>query len=135
MTVWFQTNGPQFPDDRGAETVEDRRSSLHLSGSLAPVAPEVDQFGHHVWNLLAIHTSSGQLKSGLTKCKQVFGGGLRFHCLRFQAVAVPGLGVKSVAAFAAGCTEATLAPFERVQVLMQESKFHSQFKNTPSAFM
>jgi hypothetical protein len=46
----------------------------------------------------------------------------------------PGAGVKSVAAFAAGCTEATLVPFERVQVLMQESKYHDKFRNTPSAF-
>lgn len=40
-----------------------------------------------------------------------------------------------MAAFLSGCTEATLTPFERVQVLMQETKYHNQFKNTPSAFV
>ena len=39
-----------------------------------------------------------------------------------------------MAAFLSGCTEATLVPFERVQVLMQETKYHNMFKNTPSAF-
>ena len=42
--------------------------------------------------------------------------------------------VKAVAAFLSGCTEATLLPFERVQVLMQETRYHEKFKNTPSAF-
>jgi len=42
--------------------------------------------------------------------------------------------VKALAAFLAGCTEATLIPFERVQVLMQETKYHGMFKNTPNAF-
>ena len=42
--------------------------------------------------------------------------------------------VMAVSAFLAGCTEATLVPFERVQTLMQETKYHGMFKNTPSAF-
>ena len=42
--------------------------------------------------------------------------------------------MKALAAFLAGCTEATLIPFERVQVLMQETKYHGMFKNTPNAF-
>jgi len=42
--------------------------------------------------------------------------------------------VKALAAFLAGCTEATLIPLERVQVLMQETKYNGMFKNTPNAF-
>ena len=40
----------------------------------------------------------------------------------------------AMSAFLAGCTEATLVPFERVQTLMQETKYHGKFKNTPAAF-
>ena len=39
-----------------------------------------------------------------------------------------------MSAFMAGCTEATLVPFERVQTLMQETQYHGKFKNTPAAF-
>ena len=39
-----------------------------------------------------------------------------------------------MSAFLAGCTEATLVPFERVQTLMQETQYHGKFKNTPAAF-
>ena len=42
--------------------------------------------------------------------------------------------VKIVAAFLSGCVEATLTPFERVQALLQDTKYHGLFKNTPSAF-
>jgi len=47
---------------------------------------------------------------------------------------LPSSGVKVVAALLAGCTEATLAPFERVQTLMQDPKYYKLFKNTPTAF-
>jgi len=43
-------------------------------------------------------------------------------------------GVMAMSAFLAGCTEATLVPFERVQTLMQETQYHGKFKNTPAAF-
>ncbi|QQP32341.1 Mitochondrial carrier triple repeat protein 1, partial [Caligus rogercresseyi] len=36
-------------------------------------------------------------------------------------------------ALCAGCIEALLTPLERVQVLLQNSKFNSQFKHTPDA--
>jgi len=39
-----------------------------------------------------------------------------------------------VAAFLAGCTEATLTPFERVQTLMLDQKYGSKFRNTIHAF-
>lgn len=47
-------------------------------------------------------------------------------------VALPA--VHAAAAFMAGCTEATLAPFERVQVVLQETKYHDRFRNTAEAF-
>ena len=53
-------------------------------------------------------------------------------CFVFQATSSS---IKAVSAFLSGCTEATLTPFERVQVLMQETKYHNEFKNTPSAFV
>jgi hypothetical protein len=37
------------------------------------------------------------------------------------------------AAFLAGCTEALLTPFERVQVLLQDSKQHANYANTADA--
>ena len=46
----------------------------------------------------------------------------------------PSSGVKAVAALLSGCTEATLAPFERVQTLMQDPRYNEMFKNTPTAF-
>jgi len=39
-----------------------------------------------------------------------------------------------MAAFLAGCTEAALTPFERVQTLMLDRKYEGKFKNTPHAF-
>jgi len=39
-----------------------------------------------------------------------------------------------IAAFFAGCTEAALTPFERVQTLMLDQKYEGQFRNTPHAF-
>ena len=47
---------------------------------------------------------------------------------------VPSSSVKAVAALLSGCTEAAFAPFERVQVLMQDPKYYEMFKNTPTAF-
>lgn len=41
--------------------------------------------------------------------------------------------VLASAAFLAGCTEALLTPFERVQVLLQDSKQHSNYANTIDA--
>nr|ACO11301.1 Mitochondrial carrier triple repeat protein 1 [Caligus rogercresseyi] len=41
----------------------------------------------------------------------------------------------STAALCAGCIEALLTPLERVQVLLQNSKFNSQFKHTPDALV
>ena len=39
-----------------------------------------------------------------------------------------------MAAFFAGCTEAALTPFERVQTLMLDHKYEGRFRNTPHAF-
>lgn len=39
----------------------------------------------------------------------------------------------TTAAFFAGCTEATLSPFERVQTLMLDQKYEGKFRNTPHA--
>lgn len=41
---------------------------------------------------------------------------------------------KSVSAAAAGLTEAVLAPFERVQMLLQDQHYHQRFRNTAHAF-
>ncbi|XP_023947934.2 uncharacterized protein LOC112052920 [Bicyclus anynana] len=40
---------------------------------------------------------------------------------------------KSVAGIVAGCVEATLMPFERLQTLLIHPKYHNQFKNTAHA--
>jgi len=39
----------------------------------------------------------------------------------------------TTAAFFAGCTEALLSPFERVQTLMLDQKYEGKFRNTPHA--
>ncbi|XP_046392503.1 mitochondrial nicotinamide adenine dinucleotide transporter SLC25A51 [Ischnura elegans] len=41
---------------------------------------------------------------------------------------------KTVAAVLAGCTEAILSPFERIQTLMQDKSYHGRFVNTAHAF-
>ena len=41
--------------------------------------------------------------------------------------------VLASSAFMAGCTEALLTPFERVQVLLQDSKQHENYRNTTDA--
>jgi len=41
--------------------------------------------------------------------------------------------IQSTAAFLAGCTEAVLAPFERVQVILQDSQHNSKYRNTAHA--
>lgn len=40
----------------------------------------------------------------------------------------------STAAFLAGCTEAILTPFERVQMLLQDHQYHDRYKNTFHVF-
>ncbi|KAI6191806.1 Solute carrier family 25 member 51 [Aphelenchoides bicaudatus] len=40
----------------------------------------------------------------------------------------------ALAAFLAGVTEATLCPLERIQVLLQNSMYHQDFRNTHEAF-
>lgn len=47
---------------------------------------------------------------------------------------VPNASSLVVAAFFAGCTEATLTPFERIQTLMLDHKYEGRFRNTPHAF-
>ncbi|KAJ2943878.1 hypothetical protein O0L34_g8202 [Tuta absoluta] len=42
---------------------------------------------------------------------------------------------KSVAGMVAGCVEATLMPFERIQTLLIHPKYHMKFKNTADASM
>ncbi|GBP13016.1 Solute carrier family 25 member 51 [Eumeta japonica] len=37
---------------------------------------------------------------------------------------------KTIAGFVAGCVEATLMPFERIQTLLINPKYHEEFKNT-----
>lgn len=41
---------------------------------------------------------------------------------------------KAIAATLAGCTEAILSPFERIQTLMQDKSYHGRFVNTAHAF-
>jgi len=41
--------------------------------------------------------------------------------------------IQTLAAFLAGCTEAVLTPFERVQVILQDSQNNSKFRNTAHA--
>ena len=41
--------------------------------------------------------------------------------------------IQSSAAFLAGCTEAVLTPFERVQVILQDSKHNTAYRNTGHA--
>lgn len=54
--------------------------------------------------------------------------------LRTQFPTMPGLANKATAAMFAGCTEALLAPLERVQVLLQDKHYHAHFRNTAHAF-
>jgi len=42
---------------------------------------------------------------------------------------------KIIAGFTAGSIEAVLMPFERVQTLLADAKYHKYFKNTTQAFM
>ncbi|XP_037732069.1 solute carrier family 25 member 51 [Drosophila subpulchrella] len=43
-------------------------------------------------------------------------------------------GAKVIAGVVAGSAESILLPFERVQTLLADSKFHQHFSNTPNAF-
>ena len=54
--------------------------------------------------------------------------------LKDQAPGLPNYVNKMVAAMLAGTTEAALAPFERVQALLQDKKYHGKFTNTLHAF-
>jgi len=47
---------------------------------------------------------------------------------------IPNTSSMVLAAFFAGCTEAALTPFERVQTLMLDQKYEGKFRNTPHAF-
>ncbi|KAJ7335219.1 hypothetical protein JRQ81_013160 [Phrynocephalus forsythii] len=49
-------------------------------------------------------------------------------------MSAPELLTRSVAAVLAGTTEAVLTPFERVQTLLQDYKYHDKFTNTFQAF-
>uniref|UniRef100_A0A1B6DT30 Mitochondrial carrier protein n=1 Tax=Clastoptera arizonana TaxID=38151 RepID=A0A1B6DT30_9HEMI len=42
--------------------------------------------------------------------------------------------VNAIAAFSAGTTEISLLPFERVQTLLQDQRYHKKLKNTKHAF-
>ena len=52
------------------------------------------------------------------------------HCFP----AVPQTANKLTSGLLAGCTEAILCPFERIQVLMQDKKWHNHYKNTYHSF-
>ena len=59
------------------------------------------------------------------------------NCQDWLKTMFPSLNVQvnhTLAALIAGTLEATLAPFERVQTLMQTAAFHDKFSNTVSAF-
>lgn len=47
---------------------------------------------------------------------------------------VPPIPAKALASLISGTTEATLAPFERVQTLLQDHKYAKEFTNTKHAF-
>ncbi|CAG0918588.1 unnamed protein product [Notodromas monacha] len=76
---------------------------------------------------LFMKTLSGSIMWGMFHTSQRF---LETH-------PVYGLGPNSrevIAALAAGSCEAILTPFERVQVLMQDKRYHHKFRNTMGAF-
>ena len=54
--------------------------------------------------------------------------------LKSRLPEAPLLIIQGSAAILAGCSEATLTPFERVQTLMQDKKYQGQFKNTFHVF-
>ncbi|XP_029679919.1 solute carrier family 25 member 51 [Formica exsecta] len=53
---------------------------------------------------------------------------------RFGLLTVNNVLAKVLAANIAGTVEAVLMPFERVQTLLQDWRYHDKFKNTPHAF-
>lgn len=53
---------------------------------------------------------------------------------RFCLLTVNNVLAKVLAANIAGTVEAVLMPFERVQTLLQDWRYHDKFKNTPHAF-
>ena len=56
------------------------------------------------------------------------------YLLREHAPHMPGLANKLSAAMLAGTTEAILVPFERIQTLLQDKRYHGQFNNTIHSF-
>ena len=63
--------------------------------------------------------------------------GMYFHCQDVLKEHFPKLGIvpnHAMAAMISGTLEASLMPFERIQTLMQNRKFHNRFTNTPDAF-
>lgn len=53
---------------------------------------------------------------------------------RFCLLTMNDVLAKALAANIAGTVEAVLMPFERVQTLLQDWRYHDKFKNTPHAF-
>jgi len=53
----------------------------------------------------------------------------------FQERQIPASSCVVLAAFCAGCTEAVLTPFERIQTLMLDHNWEGKFRNTPHAFV
>lgn len=58
----------------------------------------------------------------------------RDSLLRLSPSRTPYVAVHTLAALGAGTTEAILAPFERVQVVLQVKDFHERYQNTFHAF-
>lgn len=70
-----------------------------------------------------------------TTTSLMFGTNAKYSRLIQETTPIQNKSVISVAsAVMAGCTEAALSPVERIQVLLQDSKNHSRFKNTIDAF-
>ena len=57
-----------------------------------------------------------------------------YDVLRSSAPGMWPLFIHTAAAMGAGCTEAILAPFERVQVVLQVKDFHGNLRNSAHAF-
>jgi len=70
-----------------------------------------------------------------TLSSSVMFGSYAQYSRRLQATSLPltRSQCKLAGAALAGASEATLMPLERVQVLMQDAKYHERFRNTPHA--
>jgi len=64
----------------------------------------------------------------------MFGSFFQYTRLLKEEVGFRDGDAKIMAAMLAGCTEATLCPFERVQTLMQDQNNANTYRNTPHAF-